>query len=158
MKKFAYILLLVPALLVLSCNGSKKSRTSSSTSTPVSKSSVNFVKSNTLSDVLDEAGEKNKLVFVDFYTTWCTPCKLMDQDVFTDKKVKDFFDDNFISYKVNAEKGNGVNLATVFEVRAYPTLLFLNEKGQVVEKKEGALYPTGLLEMARRAIDKHEGS
>ena len=157
MKKFAYILLLLPALLVLSCNGSKKT-TSNSTSTPAPSRSVSFVKSKTLSDVLDQAERKNKLVFVDFYTDWCMPCKLMDQDVFTDRQVKNFFDDNFISYKVNAEKGNGVNLATVFEIRAYPTLLFLNEKGQVVEKKEGALYPTGLLQMAQRAIDKHQGS
>ena len=155
MKNLKYILLILPALILFSCNGSKKTTSSNS---PVSKNSVNFVKSETLTEVLDQAERKNKLVFVDFYTDWCMPCKLMDQDVFTDRQVKNFFDDNFISYKVNAEKGNGVNLATVFEIRAYPTLLFLNEKGQVVEKKEGALYPTGLLEMAQRAIDRHEGS
>ncbi len=155
MKNIAYILLLLPALLLLGCKGSKKT---TSTSKPAAKNSVNFVDSDTLSELLDLADRKNKLVFVDFYTDWCMPCKLMDQDVFTDKKVKAFFDKNFISYKVNAEKGNGVNLATVFEVRAYPTLLFLNEKGQVIEKKEGALYPTGLLDFAQRAIDKHQGS
>ncbi len=152
MKKFAYFLLFVPALLIFSCKGSKKT---SSTTLPTSKSGVQFVKSKTLTAVLEEAERKDKLVFVDFYTDWCMPCKLMDQDVFTDKQVKNFFDDNFISYKVNAEKGNGVNLATVFEIRAYPTLLFLNDKGQVVEKKEGALYPTGLLQFAQRALDKH---
>ena len=155
MKKFGYILLLLQALL-FSCNGSKK--TSTSARKPAPTRSVSFVKSDTLSEVLDEAKKKNKLVFVDFYTSWCTPCKMMDQDVFTNGQVKSFFDENFISYKVNAEKGNGVNLATVFEIRAYPTLLFLNDKGQVVEKKEGALYPTGLLQFARRAIDKHQGS
>ena len=154
MKKFAFLLLLLPALLIFSCNGSKN--TTTTTTTSVSKRGVNFTKSDTLTEVLEEAEKKNKLVFVDFYTDWCMPCKLMDQDVFTDKKVKRFFDDNFISYKVNAEKGNGINLATVFGIRAYPTLLFLNDKGQVVEKKEGALYPTGLLQFAQRALDKHE--
>jgi len=114
---------------------------------------VYFDDSDTLTEVLDKAAAKDKLVFVDFYTSWCLPCKMMDQDVFTDKKVKAFFDKNFISYKVNAEKGNGVNLATIFEVRAYPTLLFLDDKGRVVQKKEGALYPTGLLEFAQSALD-----
>lgn len=76
----------------------------------------------------------------------------MDQDVFTDKRLAKFMNDNFVSYKVNAEKGNGVNLAVVYEIYAYPTLLFMDEKGKVLEQKVGAAYQTEMMEMAQRAL------
>jgi len=41
--------------------------------------------------VLEKAEKENKLVFVDAYTTWCGPCKQMSREVFTKKKVADFY-------------------------------------------------------------------
>ncbi len=143
------IVISLTALVLAGCGGTKKSTTSSS----VKKGGVQFVKSPTLSAVLDQAEQTNKLVFVDFYTTWCTPCKMMDKDVFSDKAIGDFFSENFISYKVDAEKGNGINLAVVYQVSAYPTLFFLDEKGRILESKQGAAYHTELMQMARRAIN-----
>lgn len=104
--------------------------------------------------MLDKAVAENKLVFVDFYTDWCLPCKMMEKDVFVDKELGLFFNTHFINLKVNAEKGNGINLAQIFEIKAYPTLLFLNEKGQVLERKEGAAYHTELKAIAESAIAK----
>lgn len=154
MRTFIFLLLSFSIISFSACKGSKASSTSSSTETKKTKSGlVKFVQSETLSDVLDDAARQNKLVFVDFYTTWCLPCKLMDQDVFTDKNVAKFLNDNFLSYKVNGEKGNGPNLAFVYQVQAYPTLLFMDAKGVVIEKKVGAAYQTELMEMGRRALN-----
>ena len=137
-----------------SCHGSKKATSSSGkvTKTNNKKDGVQFVESSTLSAVLEQAEKERKLVFVDFYATWCTPCKMMDEDVFSDKAIGEFFKKNFLSYKVDAEKGNGVNLAVVYNVSAYPTLLFLDEKGRVMESKQGAAYHTELMAMANRAL------
>ena len=150
MNRILFLALLVSATFFASCGSTKKVVTGP---TPGTTSGVKFIPSQTLTAVLERAEKENKLVFVDFYTTWCTPCKMMDKDVFSDKGIADFFNDNFLSYKVDAEKGNGVNLATVFDVSVYPTLFFLNEKGRVLEKKQGAAYHTELMEMARRALD-----
>lgn len=144
-SKLTISFLFVISLFLFSCGGGKKA-------TVVQAPGVHFSDSETLSALLDQAELENKLVFVDFYTTWCLPCRLMDEEVFPDQRVGDFMNENFINYKVNAEKDNGVNLAFVYEVSAYPTLLFLDAKGRVIEKKIGAAFHEELLTMAERAL------
>lgn len=113
---------------------------------------VQFMQSDKLMPVLEVAKTENKLVFVDFYTTWCLPCKLMDEDVFTDKELSKFLNDNFINYKVDAEKGNGANLSVLYQIMAYPTLLFLDAEGNVLTRKIGAAYQTELRKLAEEAL------
>ncbi|MEO1515976.1 MAG: thioredoxin family protein [Bacteroidota bacterium] len=119
---------------------------------PTNKSLVKFIPAETLSDVLEKAEAQNKLVFVDFYADWCLPCKMMDEDVFTDKTVASFYNENFLNYKVNAEEKTGPNLVFVYGVQVYPTLLFLDAKGNVIEKKEGAAYQTEMLDLGRKVL------
>lgn len=142
-------LALVLSLFFMSCKGTKYGASPS-------KAGFNFVQSKTLSNVLDIAEEKNKLVFVDIYTDWCMPCKMMDEDVFSDKALGEYFDQHFISYKVNAEKGTGPNIAFLYEVYAYPTLLFLDAKGKVLSQKVGAAYHTELRNLAAQALAMKE--
>ncbi len=153
-RLFQVSCLLFAFILLSNCSGTKKTGGTFGKSNKTG--GVHFVESNTLTAVLERAEKENKLVFLDFYTTWCTPCKLMDQDVFPDKGIGDFFNENFLSYKVDAEKGNGVNLAVVYNVSVYPTLFFLNEKGRVIESKQGAAYHTELMQMAQRALDNRD--
>lgn len=152
MKNIVCFLLYI-SLFFCSCNGSKKLTNSKPSANQVG---VHFVQANLLSEVLDQAAAENKMVFVDFYTTWCLPCKLMDEDVFSDREIGNFMNDHFISYKVDAERGNGPNLQQLFGVYAYPTLLFMDSNGKVVERKEGAAYHTELKAMASRALANEE--
>lgn len=55
-------------------------------------------------DILKKAKEENKLIFIDAYTTWCGPCKMMARNVFTDAEVGTFFNQNFINVKLDMEK------------------------------------------------------
>lgn len=134
------------SFFTFSCNSSQK------IDKPLQKDGINFVKSETLQAVLERAEKENKLVFLDMYTDWCMPCKLMDEDVYPDKKLGKFMNKNFISYKSNAEKGTGVTLAAVFNVKYYPTLLFLDAKGHELERNEGAIFHRDLEQMANRAL------
>ncbi len=115
---------------------------------------VQFTKSDKLMPILADAKEQNKLVFVDFYTTWCLPCKLMDEDVFTDEDLANYMNKNFINYKVDAEEVNGANLALLYQVVAFPTLLFLDSEGTVLVRKVGAAYQTELKAMGDQALSE----
>lgn len=108
----------------------------------------------------DEAKEKaestEKLIFMDGYATWCGPCRWMAGNVFTDDKVGDFFNQSFVSLKMDMEKGEGPRLARIYRVRAYPTLFILNSEGKVLEKMEGALPAEDFIAWATKAVKKHQ--
>ncbi len=89
--------------------------------------------------MLDRAKAENKLIFVDVYATWCGPCKMLDQQVFTDKQVAATYNALFINYKADAEHGEGLMLARKYNVRAYPTALFIDGDGQLIDDRVGYL-------------------
>jgi len=150
--------LLIPVLLVClfaGCKSTKTIETKEVIDTYETGFTFDFIQKESLLDVVDKAAAENKLVFVDIYTDWCLPCKIMEEEVFTNEKLGDFFNENFISYKVNAEKANGPDLMVLYDVKAYPTLLFLDIKGRVLESKKGIAYSRELREMAKYAIDQN---
>ncbi len=114
---------------------------------------VNFVSSEKLDPLLKQSAKENKPVFVDFYATWCGPCKLMDKKVFTDAKFAAYLNDNFISYKVDADQWHGIQLTAEYDVKAIPTLLFLDSNGNVLSRKNGAAFQTELRGLGNQALE-----
>ena len=68
-----------------------------------------------LASVFARAKKENKLIFVDAMTTWCGPCKQMAKHVFTNDTVADYFNANFVSYKFDMEKGEGLDFAKKYK-------------------------------------------
>ncbi len=107
----------------------------------------------TWKEVLAQAKKEKKLVFVDAYTTWCSPCKWMAAKVFTDPRVADFFNAHFINAKIDMEHDEGPELAERYHVRAYPTLLFIAGSGELVHFIEGAMDAERFLALGNEVID-----
>jgi thiol-disulfide isomerase/thioredoxin len=101
--------------------------------------------------VVAKAKTENKLIFIDFYTSWCGPCKHMAETVFKQDNVGQFFNSRFISYKVDAEKGEGKALAEKFNVHIYPTYLFIDSKGAVFNRSIGSCKDSVFLGIAATA-------
>ena len=102
-----------------------------------SNEGIKFVENMTFDQALALAKQENKLLFIDCYTSWCGPCKMMARDVFTQKIVGDYFNPKFISMKVDMEKGEGVQLKDKFEVKAFPTFIILNGNGEIIGRLVG---------------------
>ena len=83
-----------------------------------------FIKAEDLTAALDKAMEKNKPLFIEFEADWCLPCKMMSEEVFTHKETADYFNENFVNYKVDVEEGTGPNLKMLFGVNILPCLLY----------------------------------
>lgn len=92
----------------------------------------------TFAEAKAKAKKENKLIFVDAYTTWCGPCKWMAKNMFTKDPIADFYNANFINTKFDMEKGEGIDLAKLYDVRCYPNLLFIDGNGNLVHRSAGA--------------------
>ena len=158
MTRLLAILLLATGFMLVACGAARNADKASARTEDAAVEDeyanffVDFMRTDKLGEALSRAEAEDKLVFIDFYTSWCTPCKLMDEDVFTDRHFGDYMNANFVSIKVNAETGNGPNLAALYGVQAYPTLVFVDTNGRTLEKKEGAAYQTELRRLGDAAL------
>ena len=116
---------------------------------------INF-EHGSVSEILEIAKKENKIVFVDCLTDWCGPCKWMSANTFTDPEVGEFFNENFVNYKLDMEKGEGIEFAKKYNVRAYPTLLFINGDGELVHIGIGARDAVGFIELGTSALNPEE--
>jgi thioredoxin-related protein len=105
-------------------------------------------------DVMKKADKENKLIFIDIYATWCGPCKMLKKYTFPNKEVGDYFNANFVNATFDGENGDGVQLAQKYKVQGYPTLIILDEKGNIVSQTAGYLPAENLLAFGKDAIGK----
>ena len=137
MKYFQLLNITILLLIVMIC-------------TPVKIQAQGIVFEHDLNVALAKAKAENKLVFVDFYTSWCGPCKAMAADVFPQEIVGTFYNKNFINCKVQCDdNGVGVELGKKYQISAYPTLMYLNKDGEMVHSVAGGLSPTDLIELGK---------
>jgi len=99
--------------------------------------------------IKQKAKTENKYIFLDMYTTWCGPCKAMDKNVYSAKLVGDFYNQGFISVKVQLDSTDADKIDTkawyktaqelgrLYNITAYPSYVFLNPEGALVNKQAG---------------------
>ena len=118
-------------------------------SVSASSQGISFFKG-TFDEALAKAKQENKLVFVDFYATWCGPCKQMAEKVFTDEEVGKYMNDKFVCMQIDVEKeGWQKETAGNFNVTVLPTLIFFKADASVASRLAGARENADLLNAAR---------
>lgn len=81
------------------------------------------------------AGQTNRLVVVHFWADWCSPCKRMEQDVFSRPEVGAALEANYVAVKLH--KDHFPATAREFGVTAIPADVIITPQGQVVERFQG---------------------
>ncbi|HLT33626.1 MAG TPA: thioredoxin family protein [Aquaticitalea sp.] len=71
----------------------------------------------------------NKLILVDFWATWCGPCKRMDSESWSQDEVK-LLMDNYISVKIDIDRNK--QLAQKYQVKGIPYIFIMDGNGKVV--------------------------
>lgn len=104
-------------------------------------------------EALAMAKKQNQLLFIDCYATWCGPCKWMAAKVFTNDTISNFFNTHFVSYKLDMEKGEGVDVRKKYAITNYPTFLWVDGEGKQYHRAVGAFKPEVFLKIAMNAIN-----
>jgi len=86
---------------------------------------------------MKKAQEKDLPVYVEFYATWCPPCKMMAQTTFQDKEVVSLLNEGFVSIKVDIDQEK--ELALRYGARSIPHHIVMNSKGDVLKVLRGAM-------------------
>jgi len=105
------------------------------------------------SDVLNTAKEQNKYIFVDAFAEWCVPCKWMAANVFPTEEAGMFYNENFVVFMLDMEKGEGMDFAKKYEVRSYPSYLFFNPQGELVHRSGGSKPIEMFIEDGKNALN-----
>lgn len=142
-----YTLILLACLFTVSLSAQNNAMTAA---TAGEDTGMHFVEK-TFDDLLAQAKAEDKVIFIDAYTTWCGPCKMMAKNVFPAEKVGNVYNERFINAKFDMEKGEGPGLATRYSVMAYPTYLFVDGNGDIVHKGIGYIPQDEFLALADAA-------
>lgn len=140
--------------LALVAGGCKPQQVTTDVDTPTDNApaiaSLQFQKDITLDEALAQSRREGKPVFVDFYIDACAPCRLMDETTFKEPEVFHFFHANFINVKLDGIDFDHIEAAQRYQVGEYPTYLFLDAEGQVLEKHLGYATMAQLLTLGRK--------
>lgn len=123
----------------------------------------------TMDEALAMQKKSPKPIFMDVYTDWCGPCKMLDKNTFQTKEVADFINANFYAVKFNGEGNSEVNykgkkyanpgydanrkgrnsmheFTGFLKVEGYPSMYILDKKGDIAKVIVGYYQPEQLLE------------
>ena len=100
---------------------------------------------------LAEAKRTKKPLMVDFYATWCGPCKVLDEQVYTEKSVIEQAQ-HWIAVKVDVDKDQ--KTAVKYGINSMPTIVLMKPDGTVVQWVSGVLQPAGMVEFMQSSLDK----
>ena len=85
---------------------------------------VVFLEGKTFAEAVEIAKESGKKVFLDCYTSWCGPCKMVAPIL---EELAAEYGDSIVIYKVNTEKEQ--ELSAAFGIRSIPTIVFAPMEG-----------------------------
>jgi thiol:disulfide interchange protein len=106
---------------------------------------------------LSRARSEGVPMLVDFYATWCGPCKMMERRTFKDPSVVRGLG-RVVTARVDSEEEEsrhgyrGVDLAQEFAIEVYPTLVLVSPDGREIARHTGYTEPRALLSWLDRAL------
>ena len=79
-------------------------------------------------EALSWSDRTGRPVVVDFFTTWCGPCKTLDRTTWRDPDVVRWLTEKTIALKIDADQQK--ELARSYRLKGYPTVIVLDSKGR----------------------------
>ncbi len=130
------------------------------------KGGIQFVHGLSWPQIKEKARSENKYIFLDGFTTWCVPCRVMEKNILSQQATGDFFNTRFINVKVQFDVTKADNdevkswykdaqaIEKEYSIDSYPTYLFFNPDGELVHRiTGGSRTPEEFIAKAKDALN-----
>jgi thioredoxin-related protein len=129
---------------------------------------TNFEKNVSFEAAKAKAKAENKYLFIDTYTTWCGPCKMMDANTFTDPKIGEFMNKHFVNTKFQMDQtandseeikklyADAKKIDADYKIEAYPSYLIFSPDGELAHRFVGYYPPEDFINQLEASIDPNQ--
>ena len=138
---------------VNSCENKKDSSAASVSESSIEKSESAQSENDEVSScnsTESEAPESDKLVLLDFYATWCGPCKTMTPIM---EELEKKYSENMEFKKIDIDKEP--KMAEKYKIEAVPTFVILSPTGDEIDRVEGAMEEEKMDEILWEIVNNH---
>lgn len=114
--------------------------------------SIDMEDATTFYNMMRASNKKNRPVFVYFYAEWCVTCPWIEKDIIAAPNVNSFLESNFVSFRVNGEHGNGVDIASDLDIREYPTMVYITTEGNELLRYMGMPNEHKIIQLGKKVL------
>lgn len=119
-------------------------------------SNFQLIEDATLVSMVTNAKHKKRPIFIGLHTDWCVKCRWVKEDLLRQPSTISFFRENLVSYWIDAETRNGAQIVEEYDIRAYPTFLYLTTEADEVTRYIGLTTSHNLVKMGKEATKEEE--